>query len=154
MQKNRMLLAMMAEYSRVTDDVFSILREMDQEEFIRIRDTKTSDPDCKSIQTVCFHIIQSGYTYANYWQKMTGSDEWLEYDTPCDTPETAILEIYNMLGYSEQALQAAYQLKNAEISKLNITSRWGTVYDYEQLFEHAIVHILRHRRQIENFLIE
>jgi hypothetical protein len=29
----------------------------------------------------------------------------------------------------------------------------GQVFDNEQLFEHAIVHILRHRRQIERFLL-
>ena len=33
-----------------------------------------------------------------------------------------------------------------------IKVRWGQLYDPEQLMEHAIVHILRHRRQIENFL--
>ena len=32
-----------------------------------------------------------------------------------------------------------------------IHSPWGVVYDVEQLMEHAIVHILRHRRQIEKF---
>lgn len=32
--------------------------------------------------------------------------------------------------------------------------RWGQKYDVEQIFEHAIVHILRHRRQIERFLIK
>ena len=30
--------------------------------------------------------------------------------------------------------------------------RWGPTYDFEQLFEHAIVHVLRHRRQIDRFL--
>ena len=34
-----------------------------------------------------------------------------------------------------------------------ILVRWGQLYDVEQLFEHAIVHILRHRRQIERFLL-
>jgi len=29
---------------------------------------------------------------------------------------------------------------------------WGENYDFEQLLEHAIVHILRHRRQIERLL--
>jgi len=29
--------------------------------------------------------------------------------------------------------------------------RWGPQYDLEQLLEHAVVHILRHRRQIEKF---
>ena len=35
-----------------------------------------------------------------------------------------------------------------------ILTSWGQLYDIEQLFEHAIVHILRHRRQIERFLIK
>jgi hypothetical protein len=30
----------------------------------------------------------------------------------------------------------------------------GQVFDNEQLFEHAIVHILRHWRQIERFLLK
>ncbi|MGY0037018.1 hypothetical protein [Pedobacter sp. NJ-S-72] len=32
-----------------------------------------------------------------------------------------------------------------------IMTGWGQLYDIEQLMEHAIVHILRHRRQIERF---
>ena len=35
-----------------------------------------------------------------------------------------------------------------------IVVKWGQTYDPEQLFEHAIVHILRHRRQIERFLLQ
>lgn len=34
-----------------------------------------------------------------------------------------------------------------------IKSSWGQVYDIEQITEHAIVHILRHRRQIEKFKV-
>jgi hypothetical protein len=30
-------------------------------------------------------------------------------------------------------------------------TNWQQFYDMEQLMEHAIVHILRHRRQIEGF---
>ena len=33
-----------------------------------------------------------------------------------------------------------------------IKVNWGQQYDVEQLMEHAIVHILRHRRQIESFI--
>jgi hypothetical protein len=35
------------------------------------------------------------------------------------------------------------------IQSIVIQSGWGVPYDLEQLLEHAIVHILRHRRQIE-----
>jgi len=30
---------------------------------------------------------------------------------------------------------------------------WGQRYDEDQILEHAIGHILRHRRQIERFLL-
>lgn len=35
-----------------------------------------------------------------------------------------------------------------------INTKWGQQYDVEQMLEHAIVHILRHRRQIKNALIK
>ncbi|WP_294276359.1 hypothetical protein [uncultured Chryseobacterium sp.] len=35
-----------------------------------------------------------------------------------------------------------------------INTLWGQQYDVEQMLEHAIVHILRHRRQIENALVK
>ncbi|TBO45265.1 hypothetical protein EYS08_00110 [Pedobacter kyonggii] len=34
-----------------------------------------------------------------------------------------------------------------------INTAWGQQYDVEQILEHAIVHILRHRRQIKNALV-
>jgi hypothetical protein len=29
---------------------------------------------------------------------------------------------------------------------------WGQVFDLEQLLEHALAHLLRHRRQLERWL--
>ena len=49
-------------------------------------------------------------------------------------------------------LAARGYLPEEEASSLQIRSGWGPLYDFEQLFEHAIVHVLRHRRQIERFL--
>ena len=44
---------------------------------------------------------------------------------------------------------------NIELEETNnekkILTKWNQQYDVEQLFEHAIVHILKHRRQIEKF---
>ena len=44
------------------------------------------------------------------------------------------------------------KLEENDASKKMLVS-WGQQYNVEQLMEHAIVHILRHRRQIERFLI-
>ena len=38
-----------------------------------------------------------------------------------------------------------------DVIKKIITS-WGQRYDIDQLLEHAIVHVLKHRRQIERFI--
>ncbi len=43
-------------------------------------------------------------------------------------------------------------MSDADIRVTAIQSRWGVRYDLEQLLEHAIVHVLRHRRQIEKLL--
>ena len=43
-------------------------------------------------------------------------------------------------------------MSDEEITGTVINSRWGVVYNVEGLLEHAIVHILRHRRQIEKFI--
>jgi chromosomal replication initiation ATPase DnaA len=49
------------------------------------------------------------------------------------------------------------EIKDNELEEfdesLKIKTRWGQLYDIEQITEHAIVHILRHRRQIEKFKI-
>lgn len=38
-----------------------------------------------------------------------------------------------------------------QIEAVEMTADWGPTYDLEQLIEHAIVHILRHRRQIDKW---
>jgi hypothetical protein len=56
------------------------------------------------------------------------------------------------LRYTAQTLEGRWEMSEEEISGTVIKSRWGVVYDVEGLLEHAIVHILRHRRQIEKFI--
>jgi hypothetical protein len=56
-----------------------------------------------------------------------------------------------MLAYTAETLEGKWQLTDEEIQKAEIKVTWGSVYDIEQIIEHAIVHILRHRRQVEKF---
>ncbi len=151
MRKNGMLVALIDEYKRATKDYIKILDNVSEEAFLKIRDSKTEDPDCKSIQTITFHVVQSGYTYANYIQSVS-NDTWLEYQVPINTSQFAIQEIKGMLDYTEQSFHANWYKTNKELEKYSFKTRWNVTYDLEQLLEHAIVHILRHRRQVENFL--
>jgi len=151
MKRTRMLGALMDEYERSTIDLKKILTNLSQEEFKVIKDSKTENPDCRSIQTLLFHMVQSGYTYANYINTIYDG-EWLEYKKPITTPQESIQELDQMLAYTDQALMDKYNKSSDEINSWSFDTRWGTTFNIEQLLSHAIVHILRHRRQVEGFL--
>ena len=45
-------------------------------------------------------------------------------------------------------------MSNEEMDKIIIASEENFSENLEQLLEHAIVHVLRHRRQIDKFLLK
>ena len=61
-------------------------------------------------------------------------------------------KIDKMLAYTIETLDGKWEMSDDEIDKIVIHSGWGVTYNLEQLLEHAIVHVLRHRRQVEKFL--
>lgn len=152
-KRTRMLGALMDEYERASLDLKEILRKLPQEEFVVIKDPHTKALECQSIQTLLFHMVQSGYTYANYINSVY-SDQWLEYNGSIQTPQESIVELDKMLVYTDQVLMDKYDKPMDEIQSWSFDVRWGTTFNIEQLLSHAIVHILRHRRQIENFMAQ
>ncbi len=150
---NNMLIALMEEYKKSTIELKQILSELSILSFTKILDTKTTDKDCKSIQTITFHIVQSGYTYANYFNSVHKRD-WFEYTTEINTAKKGIEEIDKMLDYTEKSFEGSWIKTNEEIEAIIFKTRWNVTYDFEQLFEHAIVHVLRHRRQIKKMIVK
>lgn len=142
--------ALMDEYERASEELMRVLEGISDEEFERVRDTETQDEDCRSIQTIMRHVIRAGYGYAGYmrtaWQKEPVV-RWDQDVRRADTPA----EMRKMLAYMSETLDGRWNMTDEE-SEVQMKTRWGAVYDFEQLFEHAIVHVMRHRRQIERFL--
>ncbi len=147
-----MLVAIMIEYTRATAPLKDILSHITEKDFSEIRDYKTTDEDCKSILAVVNHCINSGYTYANYIDSITQDSTWLAYEKVIVNPLMAIDELDKMLDYTQAILEKISFYTDKELEQFQIKTRWHVTYDVEQLLEHAIVHILRHRLQIENFL--
>ena len=58
------------------------------------------------------------------------------------------------MQHTEQVLLPIWDITEEEVLQNTFTVRWGVLYNLEQLLEHAIVHILRHRRQIERFKVQ
>lgn len=148
-----MLVALMEEYRKAALEYKDVLTQLTSNQFIETVDKETKSVDCQSIQNLTFHVVQSGYTYANYIQSIQ-NENWLEYEEEIPTTEVGIVEIDKMLDYTELIFDTIYDESNKVIEQWVFKTRWGVIYDFEQLMEHAIVHILRHRRQVVNFLKE
>jgi uncharacterized damage-inducible protein DinB len=143
--------ALMDEYERATSELVRILEGLSDEEYERVRDTETKDEDCRSIQTVTGHVIRAGRGYAGMLRDAWGIARLKRPPAPVARAD-ARAELEAMLAYMAATLEGRWNLSEAEGDAMQIRSGWGPVYDFEQLFEHAIVHVLRHRRQIERFL--
>jgi len=145
----------MDEYERAAVELKKKVKNINQDDFIKIVDPETSDPDCRSIQTILNHVVRAGYGYANYIRKQFG-DNWKERkeDYDLNSPEKACIELDIMLNYTIETLENKWDLTFDDTVNNIMKTSWGQNYDFEQLLEHAIVHVLRHRRQIERFLIK
>jgi uncharacterized damage-inducible protein DinB len=138
----------MDEYERAWSDLRLVLRGIPEDEFSAVIDPDTKDENCRSVQTIITHVVRAGYGYADYIREKFGIAPATPVSSlvPCHEAEA---RINAMLDYTVHTLDGRWEMTEDEVASISIDSRWGVRYDLEQLLEHAIVHILRHRRQIE-----
>lgn len=145
--------AMMDEYERAALEFQALIRKITEDDFTRTADEATEDESCRSIQTVTSHVIGAGYGYANYIrQQFSMAFEPVQRRLVSHAEASGGID--EMLAYTIETLDGKWEMTDDEINRIKIDSRWGVAYDLEQLLEHAIVHVLRHRRQVEKFLLK
>lgn len=145
--------AMMDEYERAAADLSVLLRRMSDEEFELVRDRKSPDDNCRSIQTIMRHVVRAGYGYAGDIRKAFG-DEPKRPEVPLAKRVEVLDQLQAMLTHTSATLEGKWEMSDEQIMAFRMPTPWGAIYDLEQMLEHAIVHVLRHRRQIERFLTE
>lgn len=117
-----------------------------------ITDPLTTDEDCKSIQAIISHVVGAGYGYAVMIQNLKGNNVKRPDKTFYLTIKEYSDELTNMFAFTEKVLN---EFKEIELDKSEkIKTTWGQVFDIDQMCEHAIVHVLRHKRQIEKIKTE
>ena len=146
--------AILDEMKKASEELIKVIQDVSPEDFAKIVDSKTTDEDCRSIQTISRHVIRSGYGYANYVLNALN----LQVSSPdtnklkIEISEDASGEIRDMIQYCRHKLYDLNREKiEANLSSIRFTTRWNEDYGFEQILEHGVVHILRHRRQIEKF---
>jgi uncharacterized damage-inducible protein DinB len=143
--------ALMDEYERAVWELRRLLERMAEDDVVRVVDCTTEDEACRSVQTIVSHVVNAGYGYADLLRK--------EFATPSTRPPKALLshrelleQLDAILVYTAETLEGRWLMADEEMSSAVINAGWGVKYDIEQLLEHAVVHVLRHRRQIEKFM--
>ncbi len=147
--------ALLDEYEKALNELIQLIKPISQRQLTKIIDHQTNDEDCRSIQTILSHVISSGYAYIIAIRKHQGEVLSYRKNTLLSDVPAYIEGLQSMFTYNEQLFldYPKITLNEKDVSKQVITS-WKQHYDVETLMEHAIVHILRHRRQIARFLLK
>lgn len=146
--------AILDEYEKAIEELKECIKDITEADLAYIVDSTTQDPNCKSVQTVLAHVVRAGKNYATQIHNHYGNN--------LPIPSVQILpsvQEYNraldeMFRFTVSVLTPIHEydlIEHDQDKKIHVT--WGQYYDVEQLMEHAIVHVLRHRRQIEKFKI-
>ncbi|OLS26054.1 MAG: hypothetical protein HeimC2_16760 [Candidatus Heimdallarchaeota archaeon LC_2] len=143
--------ALMDEYERALNDLIKVLSRFSHFQFVKIVDTETQDENCRSVETILNHVIGAGYAYSNYIREkidmpITQSGQ-VQVSNIVDVSD----ELKEMFNYMLETVEDSYSLSEKDFLFKEIEVRWSQGYDIEQLLEHSIVHLLRHRRQLEKF---
>lgn len=113
-------------------------------------DPHTTNEDCKSIQGILSHVVSAGYGYATSIANFKGQTIEQPNKTIHPTIQEYLTDLTHVFTFTENVFLNIPDMEleqNDNTLKIKIGS--GQVYDIEQLTEHAIVHVLRHKRQIE-----
>lgn len=148
--------ALLDEYEIALADFKKTIKNVTADELIKIVDTKTKNPNCKSIQTILTHVVKCGYYYPILIlrHKYPGKNFHLPEVKHLNSIKEYNKALDEMFVFNEQALGKIKESDMWNYSKNRMESGWGQQYDFDQIMEHAIMHIYRHRRQIKKFISE
>ena len=146
---------MIDEYERAALELTALLETISEKDYEKIIDPDTEDSDCHSIQTMMNHVVHAGYGYSNSIRKHFSIPHEPLGDQRPQIEKSAIGdEIEKVFRHTVETLDGKWELSYQEMNGLIIRKTDKFSENIEQLLEHAVMHILRHRRQIDKFLLQ
>ncbi|MCL9804391.1 DinB family protein [Flavobacterium amniphilum] len=153
MKNKGAVTAILEIYKKAIEDLKDSIKDISEEQLLVVVDTETTDDNCRSLQTILSHIVSSGYSYATsvHNHKENSLEKPVKkFHTSVDAYVT---DLDTMFAFNEFVFDKIYDDELEENDQDNkMKTGWQQYYDIEQLMEHAIVHILRHHRQINNII--
>ena len=144
--------ALMDEYARAAEDFCRVVESFDLARFDAER--PSNNPNTVSPRAICLHVIGAAHRYAYYIRKARRVDFVERYDAdPAQlrSPQEVRTLLTEGILLMEETVEPLLNATDEEIQALSFTVRWGPRYDPEMILEHAVCHLLRHRRQLERW---
>ncbi len=111
----------------------------------------SDDPSYQSVDHLGGHVLRAARNYLT-WIGEFVKREVTDVDLDTDAPSIA----RKGRAFADQVLAAwrrhLARLEDRELSPATRKSRWGEDYNIEQMLEHAVVHPMRHRIQLERLM--
>jgi len=147
--------ALMDEYARAAADLCRVVEAVPP---ARFAETVDSGGEFPTVQAICTHVVQATYGHAGHIRRALGiaaGERLRGKELMPEGPEQLRPLLGAALRYTEASLaglRADPAIAAEEVSSILFPVKWGPVYDPQGMLEHGIVHLLRHRRQIERLL--
>jgi len=144
--------ALMDEYARAAEDFCRVVEGFDAGRFLATRES--DNPNTVSPQAICTHVCEAAYRYAHYIRKAQGVDFIDRYEMQSarlGKPADVRALLVEAITFTEATVEPLLRATEKDIQALAFTVRWGPRYDPEMIVEHAVCHLLRHRRQLERW---
>ena len=143
--------SLMDEYERAAFELKSLIKNVRDEDYPRIVEGESAH--CHSIQVIMNHVVRAGYGYSKYIRDALSMDA-----NPIEEKQFSQTEIFGeidkMFAYTAAIFESERQITDEEMNEIFFKTRWEVDYNIDQILEHAIVHVLRHRRQIQKFILK
>ncbi|WP_052172380.1 DinB family protein [Psychroserpens jangbogonensis] len=149
--RNGAIGALTDEYEKALEELKTLMLKIPDDEFKKVY-SKDVNTDFQSVKNLVLHITRSGYVYANHIRKRFGNSYVIPKIEITKT-EQGIFELDKMFQYTIETFEDKWHLTYNQLMNTIIKTSW-TTYDLEAIIEHAIVHVLRHRLQIEKMIIK
>lgn len=147
--RNGAIGALTDEYEKALNELKIVLIKIPDEKFVKVYNSEV-EKDFQSIKNIVLHVVHSGYAYCNYIRKRFGNS-YVSPEIEINNINESQLELDKMFTYTVETFEDKWFLTDDELLNTLIKTSWS-FYDLEGLIEHAIVHILRHRLQIEKMI--
>ncbi len=148
----RTVEALLEEYTNVVIALQKVITKLSYANLTTIVDSTTKDANCQSIQTILTHVISSGYSYVGYIRRLKKIADNRPGKLAKMSSEEYHSDLNHLILYTIETFESIHDHELEEFDEdKKIKTSWGQVYDIEQMMEHAVIHVLSHRRKIEKF---